>query len=125
MSKKQQTTMMNSYRGLTEINSTPLADLALARGLLQRCLDEGQIITACCYAMAITKLIGPACQHAIANNQLLGTQACARVVDAMVEILESWLIENKVPDHHVMVGTITNTFANEIQHEQFQNIQAT
>lgn len=115
MPRKAKSTTMTTYRGTVEINSTPLADLALARGLLQRCLDEGQIVTACAYALAITKLIGPACQHAITNNQLLTSHACARVSDAMVSILETWLIENEVPDHCVMVGTITNTFANEIQ----------
>lgn len=112
-SKKKPTTVTN-YRGTLPIDSTPLADLALTRQLLQRCLDEGQVITACSYAMAVTKLVGPACADAIKNNELLGTHACARVVDTMVEILESWLIENEVADHHVVVGTITDKFATEI-----------
>jgi hypothetical protein len=114
MSRKAKPTELTTYRGILPIDSSPLADLALARGLLQRSLDENQIVTACCYAMAITKLIGPACNHAIENNQLLAAPACARVVDAMVSILEAWLSENEVPDHHVLVGRITELFANEI-----------
>jgi hypothetical protein len=114
MPRKAKSTDLTNYRGTQPIDSSPLQDLALARQLLQRSLDEGQVITACCYAMAVAKLIGPACTHAIENNELLGTHACARVVDAMVSMLESWLKENEVPDHCAMVGRITELFANEI-----------
>jgi hypothetical protein len=116
-SKKQSTSLTtgSSYRGLIAIDSSPLKDLSLARQLLQRAIDEGQISSAACFAVAISKLIGPAAQHAIASNDLLSGPAAMRAADELIKILAQWAKDQNINDWHSVVDRITSRFSNEIK----------
>jgi hypothetical protein len=116
-SKKNAISKLTSsdFRGVAKIDSSPMRDLELARQLTQRALDEGNIASACLFAIAAAKLIGPCSSHAIEHNELLTEAASMRVATRFIETLAGWLIGQNIKDSSLIVESITQKFFNEIK----------
>lgn len=115
MPSKKQPTSLTTFENVQEISSNPLNDLRLSRQLTQRALSENNISSACAFALASAKLLGPSATWAIQHNELLTQQAAARVADELIEILSHWLESNNVPNWQSVVGAITEEFSNQIE----------
>ena len=115
MRSKPQSTALTTFNNVEQIESNPLNDLRLSRQLTQRALSEGNVASACAFALASAKLLGPSATWAIQHNELLTQQAAARVADELIEILSHWLESNNVPHWQSVVGTITEEFSNQIE----------
>lgn len=108
-------TTSNDFRGVAKVASSPLRDLALSRQLTQRALDEGNVSSACLFAIASAKLLGPCMSHAVDHDELLSPAALGRAATNMIHLLAEWLEEKNVDSFQEVVDHITTRFSNEIQ----------
>ncbi len=110
----------SDFRGVAKVVSSPMRDLALSRQLTQRALDEGNVASACLFAIASAKLLGPCSTHAIEHHELLLKPAAMRVAEAMIVALAKWLEEQKVESWHEMTSVIATRLSKQMREQEKQ-----